>query len=73
MTYTPNYLSPSWDEYMNLLCWEARLAQEIELHIRRRNWHEVAVLKREKQKVAIRRKCLKAALQHKRNTGPITI
>lgn len=72
MTYTPNYSNPSWDEYMDLLRWEARLAQEIELHSRRRNWNEVAVLKREKQKVAIRRKFLKAALQH-RKTSPITI
>lgn len=70
--YTPNYLNPSWDEYMDLLNWEARLVQEIEIHRRRRNWGEVAVLKREKQKVAIRRKCLKAALQHIK-TSPITI
>jgi hypothetical protein len=65
MNYTPNYTNPTIDEYMNLLNWEARLVQEIEIHSRRKNFGEVAALKREKQKFTIRRKCMKAALQQK--------
>lgn len=72
MNYKPNYTNPTIDEYMELLNWEARLVQEIEIHEKRKNFGEVAALKRKKQKVTIRRKCLKAALQH-RKTSPMTI
>jgi hypothetical protein len=65
MMFQPNYMNPSVNEYMELLNWEARLVQEIEIHSRRKNFGEVATLKREKQKVTIRRKCMKAALQQK--------
>ncbi|WP_254698568.1 hypothetical protein [Parageobacillus sp. VR-IP] len=63
--FQPNYTNPTWREYIDLLNWESRLVQEIEIHSRRRDWRKVIDLKREKQKVAIRRKCLKAALQQK--------
>lgn len=78
MTYTPNYSKPSWDEYMNLLHWEARLAQEIEIHSRRRNWNEVAVLKRENKKLqsaanASKRRCnTEKPAQSQYNTFPST-
>jgi hypothetical protein len=65
MNYTPNYTNPTIDEYMELLNWKARLVQEIEIHEKRKNFGEVAALKREKQKVTIRRKCMKAALKQK--------
>jgi hypothetical protein len=65
MNYTPNYTNPTINEYMELLNWEAWLVQEIEIHEKRKNFGEVAALKREKQKVTIRRKCMKAALQQK--------
>jgi hypothetical protein len=69
MNYTPNYANPSFGEYMSLLNWEAWLVQEIEIHEKRKNFGEVAALKREKQKVTIRRKCMKAALRQKGKTA----
>jgi hypothetical protein len=65
MNYTPNYTNPTTNEYMELLNWEARLVQEIEIHEKRKNFGEVAILKRKKQKVTIRRKCMEAAIKQK--------
>lgn len=69
MIYTPNYTNPTNDEYMDLVNWKAWLVQEIEIHEKRKNFGEVAALKREKQKVTIRIICMKAALQKKRKNG----